>query len=168
MTTLEETIRKASEDAAAEWRKKYGPAQVRKAVHDRLDRELDALILALAGVARTSWGGRIDLDHCNGRLSVIDRSLREQARAAVDEWIVNAITKRLPVPTEELENALFSLYKSQFEKQVKLRISELCSKHSKGYADELFQKIIQEQEISPGTNMDKKAPPLKKDKNWSK
>ena len=88
---------KIADAARQEWAEKYiGEDHIRKTVHERLDRIMDKAIFAFLGLENDF--GRMRIDHCNGRKSLLFQQverLAEQSLPEIAKKYINKVQDRM-------------------------------------------------------------------------
>ena len=110
-------LRKAAKDALAEFVAQIASEESTKVwILKQLNMDYEYNILQLVGLERAWDGsGELRLDHCNGRLSTLDRAIESVAREAIVDWVKDAIGDA-PKLTASTKNAIKKQYNESVQK----------------------------------------------------
>jgi hypothetical protein len=101
---------------------------------DNLDRIVDDLvkqaICSLLGI-EYRWGGRAEIDHCNGRNSILTKVIEERAKEQVEK-IVKSF--KIDANDKYVESAFKKEYHQQLQNQLKY--------YAEGTAKSMAEKVI--------------------------
>lgn len=132
-----DAIRGLVETYTAEWITEHSPEKIREFVWAKLDSCLEATMTSGMGFSRSF--GRWEVDHCNGRESAVSQYMRSQAADAVQGWL-NKQTKKLKLPTKQLQGALAREFDEQFKRALRDKVQQQATKA----ADDIFDQVIQQ------------------------
>lgn len=137
-------IQKWVDDAASEWLKsdKATASQVAANVRDRLERARDEIISKQLGFDN-HWG-RWEVDHCNGRMSEVQRHIQAHAKEIVKAWFDENFRspESLPKITRELRKAANEEYDAEFQRGVR----ELAAHKGREDAEAMMSMLFPNEE----------------------
>lgn len=127
-------VRLSAEKAATEWASER-QKNVRQEVHRLLDKNQEQIVLKLLGFDN-HWGGRWELDHCNGRAgeSAAGDWLREKAGAAVKEWLEKQTGRMPSIPPQTVKN-LKERYREYFLREVEERLRTRARRDAEAFVN---------------------------------
>ena len=137
-TKLEEMVQKAME----KWEKdNLTESSIEAHVNEKLNERKDELILKLLGMDN-HWGGRWELDHCNGRdgNSILGQTMKKLVDSTVEAWLIKNI--KLPKLTASQIKALKSEYEKEYIREIEKRLRDIAKRDAAEYVEVQLDTIL--------------------------
>lgn len=112
--TIQETARKTLDS-------KLDPVALADRIEKKMNKCWEDLALKMLGMDNR-WGGKWEVDHCNGRQHSIGDMLKQRANEAVSEFLKRAGDA---LPSIEIEGSLAEAMVKEYNDQVKRRMKEV-------------------------------------------
>ena len=126
--------------AIADWQVIHTPDAIKKRVTKLLDESREEIVFKLLGFDKSSWEGKWNLDHCNGRSgeSAAGDYLRNVQADAIKEWL-----SAIPMPTisPKMVTDFKKQYQQEFNQRVQYQLQKLITAEADKRAAELFKNI---------------------------
>lgn len=129
------------------WQKKHiSPQGIQKQVLKFLDDKSNERLYQILGFNK--WGGKWEIDHCNGRMCTVDNALREIATPLAIKWVLENL-ENLDTPTVEMRRCIKVAYERQFMRVLEARAQAMAEEHAKSLLDSTIRDIVQEKLNKP-------------------
>lgn len=113
-------------------------AEVMKDLPNRMRKQIEASILSLLGLS-TNYGGRAEVDHCNGRWNMFADIIKAEAAKDVVE-IVRDIKQKYNF--EQFKGAFQTEYNNHFRYRMKYEAERKAKAFADKYIDEKLKELI--------------------------
>lgn len=122
--------------AMAEWMNdNKSEEQVKRAIHDRLNRERDNVIFGILGF-RMDWG-KVEIDRTNGREGPAAAFLKGKVEKHVKEWLEGSLSE-LPDPSPQIRKAIKQYVGDRLNWEVEKVVKEIVIKKAEQIGSELL------------------------------
>ena len=126
-------------ETVEEWKRNNPPEAIKQKALRVLETNTNEIVAKLLGF-KQEYGGRWELDHCNGRSgnSPVGVLIAQLHKEAVDEWV-----KKVVMPTfspKDLDSIQKGM-KSDFDYQFKSRFRQLVLAHAEQEAQRAFDQL---------------------------
>lgn len=127
--------------AMDDWEQEKTPEVLRKEIFAELDKAKKEIVLKLLGFNK-SYGGKWELDHCNGRAgeSAAGQYLTTQVDVILKDWL-KQIT--LPKMTDTFRKRIETQLQARYEERIVSRIYEAANKAADQTLAELTAAVVQ-------------------------
>jgi len=95
---------------------------------ERVSKMLDSAMYSLLGL-ENRWGNKTEIDHCNGRNSVLIDIIRDKAKREVERIVKKVGFNKGDVPN--IRKAFTDEYKSQVRQQIRMYAESTAKSHVK-------------------------------------
>lgn len=125
-----------------DWQAKNTEQHIKKAVHERLDKARDTIVLKLLGFNASSFVGTWELDHCNGRAgeSAAGQYLRKVQSEAIQKWL-----EQIEIPDVKLPGTVIAKLRrnmrNEYESKLLQNMYALALKYAEADAESMFDEI---------------------------
>lgn len=143
-------LREFAARVTTQWVWSWTETSLKQYIYKQLDPQIDSLIMKILGLKKDYHGW--DVDHCNGRMSVLRDIISDTAKDTISVWLdahLESVLKT-PLTKTEIQN-LQKEYKHVFFQEVKERVvqqaHEDASKvvdNAKLGTDSELQKLVDE------------------------
>lgn len=126
--------------AMDEWEREHTPEKMQKDVHALLNQSRDEIVRKLLGFNQ-SYGGKWELDHCNGRAgnSPAGEYLYNTLKPIINSWLGQV---EMPTMTAQLRTKLESTMRQQFEDTLMRHAREAAQNEAHAVLKELRTELV--------------------------
>jgi len=122
----------------------FDPEVLSKQAYNILTKEREQVIFKLLGFD-SRWG-KVEVDHCNGRDSIMTEQLKRLAGPVIDDWIAKEIAPALEKAARLhfTEQKVLQAIQSEFINSFNYRLREMVRAHAEKAASEYAAKLAAE------------------------
>ena len=130
-----------------EWVTSWNKDKLQKLLIQRLDKAALDFMLKVLGF-NNHWEGKWEVDHCNGRMTVINELLSFKAKQEVSNWLDVNLSKMLTTSLwdklrESLEKEFYRIISSElryrYSKELDIKVKEIMNKRLDKEVEDLFK-----------------------------
>lgn len=131
-----------------DWQAKNTEQHIHKAVHERLDKARDTIVLKLLGFNASSFEGTWELDHCNGRNgeSAAGQYLRKVQSEAIQKWLEQIEIPEVKLPATVLKRLRKNMV-AEYESKLRQNMYALALKYAEADAKSMFDEITKADQL---------------------